>query len=91
MMVHPFVLCLPFIIGDVPIANMQKIRGVAAFTGPSLLLMLVMIHADFGFSLTHTILQIIDFLTVFLDTPILSNVVGLQGANAVPQFLDYDF
>jgi hypothetical protein len=49
-----------------------------------------MIHADFGFSLTHTILQIIDFLAVFLDTPILSGVVGLQGADTVPKLLDHD-
>ena len=42
-------------------------------------------------SLTHTILQIIDFLTLRLDTPILGLIVGFNGTNAVPQFLDYDF
>ena len=68
-----------------------KRRGVAAFTGPSFLLMIGMVNIHFYLDLTNAILQLVDLFTLCLDTVVLIGIISLKGANAVPQFLNYDF
>jgi hypothetical protein len=84
MIVHPLILCLSSIIGIVSIANIAKRRGVAAFTGPSFLLLRRMVHVHSRFNLGNTILEIADLAIMLDKVCVLCGVVGPQGANAVP-------